>query len=169
MRRRRWLKLGLGAAALLALAGAGAVAVVEPGLRAGRLTAAGQRVFSHVGRAFLDGSLPAEPTHQRVALQAFLARVDALTSALPSHAQQELSQLLALLATGAGRRLIAGLDAPWPHADLARIQAALESMRISPLALRQQAYQALHDITGAAYFSDPSTWSVLGYPGPVAV
>jgi len=169
MRRRRWLKLGLGAAALLALAGGGAVAVTEPGLRAGRLTAAGRRVFDRVGRAFLDGSLPTEPVQQREAMQAFLVRVDALTSALPTHAQQELSQLLALLATGAGRRLLASLDVPWPEADLSRIQAALQSMRTSPLALKQQAYHALHDITGAAYFSDPSTWAVLGYPGPVAV
>jgi len=27
----------------------------------------------------------------------------------------------------------------------------------------------LHDITGAAYFSDASTWSQLGYPGPVRI
>ena len=73
------------------------------------------------------------------------------------------------MATGAGRRLLASLDVPWPKADLSRIQAALQSMRTSPLALKQQAYHALHDITGAAYFSDPSTWAVLGYPGPVAV
>ncbi|WP_427915642.1 hypothetical protein ACPWT1_06325 [Ramlibacter sp. MMS24-I3-19] len=42
-------------------------------------------------------------------------------------------------------------------------------MRTSTLSLRVQAYQALHDISGAAYFSDRSTWAVLGYPGPVQV
>ena len=37
---------------------------------------------------------------------------------------------------------------------------------VSTLSLKQQAYQALHDIVGAAYFSDPGTWALLGYPGP---
>ena len=96
-------------------------------------------------------------------------RVDTLVSALPSHARGELSQLLALLATAAGRRGLAGLAAGWPDASIEQLQAALESMRRSSLAVRQQAYHALHDICGAAYFSDASTWSVLGYPGPVAV
>ncbi|MEO8653744.1 MAG: hypothetical protein ABI409_06430 [Ramlibacter sp.] len=39
--------------------------------------------------------------------------------------------------------------------------------RTSGLDLRRQAYQALHDIVGSAYFSDPGTWSFLGYPGPL--
>ena len=54
-------------------------------------------------------------------------------------------------------------------ASVAEIQSALQSMRVSTLSLRRQAYQALHDIVGAAYFSDPGTWSLLRYPGPVAV
>lgn len=168
MRRRHWLKLGLGATTVLAVAG-GAVALVEPGLRAGRLSVAGQGVFGAVGRAMLDGSLPTDPLQRSQALQAFLLRVDALAAALPGHAQQELSQLLALLATSAGRRVLAGLDVPWSDADVSHVQAALQSMRTSPLSLQQQAYHALHDITSAAYFSDPSTWGVLGYPGPMAI
>ena len=54
----------------------------------------------------------------------------------------------------------------WADATVPAIRQALEAMRLSPLSLRQQAYQALHDITGSAYFSEPATWSVLGYPGP---
>jgi hypothetical protein len=49
------------------------------------------------------------------------------------------------------------------------VQEALQGMRLSGLALRQQAYAALHDITGAAYFSAPDTWHQLGYPGPLAI
>jgi len=168
MQRRSWMKLGAGAAILLALGG-GAVALIEPGLRAGRLSAGGRLVFGHVARAFLEGVLPADPVQQRAALAAFLQRVDVLVGALPPHARQELSQLLALLATSPGRRGLAGLEADWPAATIAQLQAALQSMRTSSLALRQQAYHALHDITGAAYFSDASTWAVLGYPGPVPV
>ena len=165
MHRRALLKLGAGAAALFAIGG-GAALLVAPGLRGGRLTATGQQVFMHVGRACLEGTLPADAELRRAALAGFLERVDTLVNALPPHARQELSQLLALLASAPGRRALAGLDTPWQQASTGQLQAALQSMRTSPLALRQQAYQALHDITGSAYFADPSTWSVLGYPGP---
>ena len=39
------------------------------------------------------------------------------------------------------------------------------------LALSQSdtAYQALHDITSASYFSGQESWAVLGYPGPRAI
>lgn len=168
MHRRSWLKLGLGAAAVLAVGG-GAVAWIEPGWRNGRLSPAGRLVFLHTARAFLDGSLPAGEEQRTHALAAFLDRADALIAALPAHAQRELSQLLALLATGAGRRSLAGLAPDWATATVPEIRDALQSMRVSSLALRQQAYHALHDVTGGAYFSDRSTWSVLGYPGPIAV
>ena len=168
MHRRSWLKLGVGAGALLALGG-GAVALIEPGLRDGKLAGAGRLVFSRIGPAFLDGSLPIERVQRAAAVQAFLHRTDDLIAALPAHAQQELSQLLALLATTPGRRVLAGVAPEWEEASIPDVQAGLQSMRTSALALRQQAYHALHDISGGAYFSDSSTWKMLGYPGPVEV
>jgi hypothetical protein len=62
--------------------------------------------------------------------------------------------------------MLAGLHEPWETAPVPAIQQALQSMRVSSLSLRQQAYQALHDIAGGAYFSDARTWGLLGYPGP---
>lgn len=168
MHRRSWLKLGIGGAVMLALGG-GAAALVEPGLSGGRLAASGRKVFGNVARAFLDGSLPSDRAQQSAALQALLERVDTLVAALPLHAQNELSQLLALLAIAPGRKGLAGLGPDWPIASVPEMQAALESMRFSSLALRQQAYHAMHDITGGAFFSDASTWGLLGYPGPLRV
>lgn len=162
------MKLGIGAAALLALGG-GAIALLEPAMHEGRLTAAGRLVFGRVGAAVLEGVLPQAAAQREAALDAFVGRVDAVLGALPLHAQQELSQLLALLATAAGRRSLAGLAASWQDASLPQVQVALDGMRTSSLSLRAQAYQALHDISGAAYFSDRSTWAVLGYPGPAQV
>jgi len=168
MRRRSWLKLGLGASAVLALGG-GAVALIDPGWRSGRLTPGGRRVFMHAARAFLDGALPIAEAQRDRALAAFLDRTESLVAALPVHAQGEISQLLALLASTGGRRMLAGLQPDWPDASVAEVRQALQAMRLSSFALRQQAYQALHDITGAAYYSDASTWDILGYPGPVPV
>ena len=76
-----------------------------------------------------------------------------MIAALPPHAQSELSQLLALLASARRPPRLAGLAEPWPSATVADIQQALQAMRVSGISLRQQAYQALHDIVGGAYFS----------------
>lgn len=168
MQRRRLLQLGLASAAVLSLAG-GAVAAFRPGLLGGRLSLAGRSVLEAVGRAVLDGSLPAAGPERARALQGLLERIDALTTVLPPHAQEELSQLLGLLDTAAGRMGLSGLRPTWLDAEVAQVQQALQGMRTSSLALRQQAYQALHDIVGGAYFSDPATWAHLGYPGPLAL
>jgi hypothetical protein len=168
MQRRQWLALGAVSAAVLA-AGGGALAFLRPGLDGERLSPAGREVFRGVGRAMLAGSWPAQPALLRAAMEDWLGRVDVLIAGLPAHAQAELSQLLALLASGAGRAMLAGLHDAWDAAPVPVIQQALQSMRVSSVSLRQQAYQALHDIAGGAYFSDAQTWGPLGYPGPRAL
>jgi hypothetical protein len=168
MQRRTLFKLGVASAATLALAG-GAAAWLQPGLQAGKLGAAGREVFKAVGRAVLAGSLPTDGDARQRALGALLDRVDTLALALPPHTQLELSQLLSLLASAPGRSLLAGLHEPWSSAGENQIQTALQDMRLSTLALRRQAYAALHDITAAAYFSDVATWGQLGYPGPLKI
>ena len=168
MQRRTLLKLGLVSGAVLALAG-GAAMLLQPGLVQGRLSDAGRGLFISAGRAILQGTLPQDAGAQQQALQGMADRVDALAQNLPPHVQAELSQLVGLLCTSAGRRGLAGLSSDWLDASPAQVLAALEDMRFSRLAVRQQAYQALHEIVGGAYFSDEATWSTLGYPGPVDI
>lgn len=168
MQRRSLLKLGLVSAAVLAVAG-GAALLVQPGLEGAKLTATGREVFAAVGSAVLDKTLPEDPAARQLALNGLLERIDALVASLPPHAQAELSQLLSVLGSSAGRQLLAGLGSSWATADIADVQQALQGMRLSSLTLRQQAYAALHDITAGAYFSDPSSWVVLGYPGPLKI
>jgi len=151
------------------LVAGGTAALLQPGLAGGTLSASGREVFSAVGRAVLDKTLPAEDGARHIALDGLLSRVDVLVQSLPPHAQAELSQLLALLASAAGRRTLAGLSQAWDQASIADIQQSLQDMRLSKLALRQQAYAALHDITAGAYFSDPASWPLLGYPGPMKI
>ncbi len=168
MQRRSLLKLGLASAVVLGLAG-GAAALWTPGLQEGRLSPAGREVFFTVGQAVLDQTLPIDDGPRQMALQGLLARIDVLVQALPPHTQDELSQLLSLLASAGGRRALAGLAPDWAEASVAEVQEALQGMRLSRLALRQQAYAALHDITAGAYFADESTWAVLSYPGPLNI
>ena len=170
MQRRTWLKLGLTSAAVLVVAGGAASALLQSGLDAGaKLRPVGREVFSAIGLAVLDQSLPQQAAARQVALAGLLQRVDTLVAALPPHAQAELSQLLSLLGSAVGRRLLAGLQAPWAEASIEDVQQALQGMRLSALALRQQAYAALHDIATGAYFADAASWPQLGYPGPLKI
>ena len=168
MQRRTLLKLGATSAALLAIIG-GTAALIQPGLASGALTPAGREVFRGVSLGVLDKTLPDAAPAKELALTALLGRIDVLVGALPPHAQAELSQLLSILATGAGRVALAGLGTSWAITSPAEVQAALQGMRLSSLAIRKQSYAALHDITAGAYFSDPGTWAILGYPGPLAI
>lgn len=168
LQRRGFLKLGIGAAVVLAVAG-GAVAMVKPGLVNGRLSPSARLLMARVGQAMLQGSLPADPAAQQESMEALLQRTDKFTAGLPEHVQAELSQLLGLLATAAGRRAIVGLSALWEDTTIAQTTAALQSMRESGTALRIQAYQGLHDIVHVPYFSGEESWKALGYPGPIEV
>lgn len=165
MQRRRLLQLGLGAGALLAIAGGG-VALFQPGWEDHKLTARGRAVMAGVARAVLDGSLPSAAPAREQALAAHLARVQGTIAGLPGHAQKELSLLLSLLGSAPGRVALAGLSTDWSEASVPEIQAALKQMRDSSLAMRQQAFLALRELTNASYYADPSTWALLGYPGP---
>jgi hypothetical protein len=168
MRRRRLLKLGFGAAALLAVVGSG-IALVRPGVVAGRLTPEADAVFAAVARAVLDKSLPNQAGQRGAALEIHLSHMNALIGALPEPTQVELSHLLALLVSAPGRTFVAGLGTKWADADTAEIQACLERMRMSSVRSRQQVYHALRDLTNAAFYAYPSAWPLMGYPGPVAV
>jgi hypothetical protein len=168
MQRRRLLKLGVASVVVLAAAG-GTLGILKPGLTDGRLSGAGREVFHAAGRGLLDGLLPKDVVGRQRALSGLLDRIDVLVAGLPGHTQGELGQLLAVLASPPGRIALAGLNTPWPAASLAEIHEAFHAMRFSTVALRQQAYHALHDIVNGSYFSDPGTWALLGYPGPQPV
>ena len=153
---------------MLALAG-GSAALLSPGLTRAKLTSSGREIFAAVARGALEGALPQDAGARASSIAGLVDRIDALIATLPPHVQDELAQLLSLLASAPGRIAFADLRPTWSAATAAQVQASLHSMRTSSIALRQQAFLALPEIVGAAYFSEPSTWSLLGYPGPVAI
>lgn len=168
MHRRTLLKIGTGSAVLLGAAAAG-LALIEPGMRDGRMTASGRAVFSSVARAVLAGALPEDPQARERALREHLQRLEELIANLPRAVRDELAQLTTLLASPPGRVAFAGLVPSWVDASPDDVGQALQQMRRSSLDLRQQAYHALRDLTNGAYFADPATWPLMGYPGPMAV
>lgn len=169
MQRRTLLGLGVASAALVSVVGGATALMYERAWRDGKLSTAGRDVLAAVARAVLDGSLPSDTDAQSAAIENHLVRMEATVAAMPPHTQNEVADLLALLAIPPLRSIVAGLRAPWEQAAVADVQVALQSMRQSSLLLRRQAYNALRDLTHAAYFADASTWSLLRYPGPRAL
>jgi hypothetical protein len=161
MQRRSLLKLGLGAAVVFGVAG-GIAAFWSPGLNGPTLTPAGRLALGAVARAVLDGTLPAGDD----ALNRHLDELNKLFAGMPPAVQGELAQLMGLIANGPGRLGLMGLAKPLHEQDVATLQAALHGLRFSKLAMRQQVYFALRDLNCAAFYSQPTAWLAMGYPGP---
>lgn len=164
MQRRTLLRVGLAAGVALGV-GAGVVALVQPAREAGRFTGPAREMFGAVARGVLGTLLPTDPAAARQALDAHLQRLEQAVAGMPPAVQAEIDQLTVLLASAPGRRLLAGVATPWADASAAEVQTALQGLRHSPLALRQQVYQALRELTNAAFFADTSTWALMGYTG----
>ena len=168
MKRRTLLAVGVGTGALLALAG-GTLALLKPGLQEGRLSPGGRAMFAAVASAVLAGLLPADAGARSRALDAHLQRLDLTIAGMPPAVQAEIAELVTLLASPPGRLALAGLRPDWPQAGDEEVRAMLQGLRTSSLALRQQVYHALRNLTNAAWFADRSTWAAIGYPGPRAI
>lgn len=164
MKRRTVLSVGVAAGTLLALAG-GTIALLAPGRRDGKLTDAGRAMFAAVAKAVLGDLLASEPGALAQAIDAHLLRVQDTIAGMPPAVQAEIDELVTIVASAPGRLALVGLGSGWQTASVADVTAALQSMRSSSLALRQQAFHALRDLTNGSYFAAPSTWAAIGYPG----
>lgn len=164
MRRRSLIQIGLASGVLLALAGT-SLALVQPARREGRFTETGRTLFTALAPAVLAGLLPAEALARRQAIEALVPRVEEAINGMPPAMQVEVDELLTIAGSSVGRVALVGLGSPWATASAEQIQSALRGMRDSSLALRQQAYHALRDLTNGGYFADESAWAVMGYAG----
>jgi hypothetical protein len=164
MERRTLLKLGL-AGGLVMAAGAGLVALVKPGRQAGRLTAPGRAFYAAVARGVLGPLVPVDPAAASPVLEAHLRRLEQTIASMPPGVQAEIDELTTLASSAPGRLALIGLTVPWDDASPAEVEAALQTLRRSSIALRQQVYQALRELTTAAFFADAATWTLLGYGG----
>jgi hypothetical protein len=164
--RRKFLKFGVAGALMLA-----AAARAQPSYRAADgsgtlavLGAADREVLAAITPAILAGT-----GATGASLAAAIGSIDRAVAGLPPHLQEEVRQLLALLASWPGRRWVAGVGAPWREASVAEVSAFLERWRFSRWALLQQGYHALHDLVFAAWYARPDSWTAIGYPGPPEV
>ena len=165
--RRSFIAAGVLGAAALATAGwlRGPHA---PPSRAPRraLDADGEAIFAAVAPVLLDGALPASEAARDAALARTLDGIDAAIAGLSPAAQEELRQLIALLALPPVRFAVARVSQAWPHASPREVRRFLDDWRDSRVTLKRAAYDALHALTFAAWYGDERSWAAIGYPGP---
>jgi hypothetical protein len=164
MQRRTLLRVGLVAGVAVA-AGAGMLATMAPARRNGLLTPPSREFFAAVARGVLGPLIPADASAAQRTLDAHLQRLETALNGMPPGVQAEVDELITIAISVPGRRLLIGLSTPWADARGDEVQAALLVLRDSSVAMRQQIYQALRELTNAAFFADASIWPLMGYAG----
>ena len=124
------------------------------------------KVMRAVAAALLDGALPADATMRRAAIDETVAAVGTAIEGLPPSAREELATLFTLLAFAPLRIAFANLDVDWRDADVAATNAFLVRLQTSRWSVKRIAYDALHQLTFAAWYANPGTWPAIDYPGP---
>jgi hypothetical protein len=165
--RRTFIATGLVGAVALATAGwlRGPHAPAT-GIARRALDADGEALFAAIAPVLLDGALPADTQARRDALAQTLDGIDLAIAGLAPAAQSELRQLVALLALPPVRFGVARVSASWNEANPEEVRAFLDRCRASSITLMRAAYDALHQLTFAAWYGNPKSWAAIAYPGP---
>ena len=154
--RRAFIQAGIGGSALLVTAGC---TRGEPHAD----------VVQALIPVVLAGALPAEGAQRVVAInetgEAFRRAVSGLAPAV----QEEIGQLLSLLAFAPTRVLVAGVGSPWAEAGAEEIAAFLHRWRDSRFEMKRSGSRALTQLIQGAWYDNPLAWTVIGYPGPPAL
>jgi hypothetical protein len=95
-----------------------------------------------------------------------IQNIDSAIALLSQSTQQELRELLDLLASMTGRLLVARVWLDWQSAAVNSIDEFLNEWRESYLTLLQIAYRGLHKLVIGSFYAEASTWSSIGYAGP---
>ena len=130
------------------------------------LSADAADVMRAVVPALLDGALPDDIAARKVAVEQTVVAVGTAVAGLPPNAREELATLFALLGLAPIRVAFADINTEWRDADVAATNAFLVRLQKSRWAVKRAAYDALHQLTFAAWYANPEAWATVGYPGP---
>jgi hypothetical protein len=114
----------------------------------------------------LKDALSKSKSDQQKEILAISRSLDRAVLTLPVLIQGEVKELFSLLSFSPTRRLLAGVWNSWSTAKEQEIHDFLMGWKRSSLELLQTAYQALHELIVASWYSNPVSWSRIGYPGP---
>ena len=173
--RRKMLKTGIAGAALLTVAGlttrgtfwgAGSRRLISKDFSYRFLTKSDRRVLMAVVPVILDDALQEAQGDPEVLLEETIRRFDAAVSGLYPSVQNELRQLFSLLTLPPSRMLVAGVWSSWANASSTAVYEFLSGWRNSRFDLLKSGYDALQQLSVAAWYGNPKAWPDIGYPGP---
>lgn len=167
--RREFLQVGaMGAAGLALLQSANRVfAFAASGARERKfLDRHDEEMLAALAPAILAGALPEEGAARAAAIDDLIQAFDRTLTGLSPAIQGEVRELLALLAFGPVRRMLAGIAGEWRDASVDQVNRFLQRWRDSRFRTLQQAYQALVRLTIACWYGNPRSWERIAYPGP---
>lgn len=164
--RGRFLRAGLLAAAALTVAGwiyesQSDRPPPDPRYRFGFLGDEDRAIVAAIAPVMLAGAIDGPDDVELV-----VRGLDRAVCGLPLAVRAELRSLFALLRFAPGRMLVAGVWRPWSHADRSQVERFLSGWRASGIAQLRSAYDALHQLTFAAWYGGDRAWPAIGYPGP---
>ena len=118
-----------------------------------------------VATAVLGPALPADIISRDAELTRVVIAAGALIDNFPASTRREVGDLFGLLALKPAR-FVLGFSGDWEMSAAPAVAQSLLALRDSSIALKQQAYFALHDMVLGSFYAEPKTWVSTGYPGP---
>ena len=164
--RRKFIFVGV----IGALAAGAAVVlprIGKPGVapKGGALVLAHSDMLHVVAMAVLGSALSADAAIRDAELLRIINAAGVLIDNLPPSTRSEVGDLFGLLALKPAR-LLMGFSGDWNVDNAPAVAQAMLGLRDSSIALKQQAYFALHDMVLGIFYAEPKTWVATGYPGP---
>ncbi|MBB4014472.1 hypothetical protein [Niveibacterium umoris] len=168
--RRRFLFLGVSAGVATALGVVAAwpdsAALEDDAHPYGFLTTQDRAILAALAPAMLAGTWPADAAKATAETLTLLRGIDTALLGMPPRVRDDMRKLFGLLGRQAGRVLVAGSFAGWAQVDPARAAGMIQSWRDHALALMQQAYGGLHDLTMGVWYGNPDHFADCAYAGP---
>ena len=164
--RRTVLKTGLLGAGLLTVGGLG-LSLQGTVLRqpSEPLIALSQREYSILA-AIADRLCPSSPDAPTASQLGVAEAIDTTVSRMDPATAKEFRQLLALFENAAFGFIFNQTFQPFTACSPATQDRVIEGWRLSAVAVRRSGYRALAGLCLAAYWANPKSWSLVGYPGP---
>ena len=135
---------------------------------AAALDPSARAIVAAIAPVMLAGALPPGDRFH-AALHNVVEGTGIAIAGLPPSTQREIGQLFSLLSFPLARYFVAGVHRSWDRAQPSEIEPFLQAWRTSPIATLRIAYDALHQLIGAAWYGNPESWPPIGYPGPPAL
>lgn len=114
----------------------------------------------------LAGALPEDPKSRAIAIREVVEAFDRAVSALSPAVQKEVDQLFSVFRFGPSRLAFTGLWMPVEESPVEEVAAFLTRWRTSRFEIQRAGYQALTQLIQASWYDNPTSWAVIGYPGP---